>query len=217
MKKGRCHRNYRNYIAWLSSCLSWWKKSAQLEIKWHKMILSDQAWQQSPSTARGAGAFPLPLAASQKRYLCYNSYALSHSQLHSLSVALDRVKDISFYSISCSGPTPVWPDANSWVDTGDVLWAFNKNHVEWTPEEEGRGRELVSLTPKPSDAWPEVFHMLQSDFWRPSYPRDGMKSVTACHVQRFTADYPTFYSGFRNYEDVLLSSKHANVRNFCVS
>lgn len=146
MKKGRCHRNYRNYIAWLSSCLSWWKKSAQLEIKWQKMILSDQAWQQSPSAARGAGAFPLPLAASQKRYLCYNSYALSHSQLRSLSVAQDRVKDISFYSISCSGPTPVWPDANSWADTGDVLWAFNKNHVERTPEEEGRGRELVSLT-----------------------------------------------------------------------
>lgn len=30
------------------------------------------------------------------------------------------------------------------------------------------------------------------------------ESVTACHVQGITADYPMFYSGFKDYKDVLL-------------
>ena len=35
-------------------------------------------------------------------------------------------------------------------------------------------------------------------------PLQWDESVTACHVQGITADYPMFYSGFKNYEDILL-------------
>lgn len=74
--------------------------------------------------------------------------------------------------------------------------------------EEGGSRclwlKLQTLTLKPSTAWPRGASCALEQLLESKLSLRWDESVTACHVRGITADYPVFYSGFKNYKDILL-------------